>query len=227
MKIKTQFLSPDEIVLRANDARERYQQRYDSKLPFNAERLLETGYGMQIVPIPGLKRLNIECSLSRDGKTILVDMDDYNSTAMDNRLCFTFAHELGHVILHERYLSVANDLTDQQFEWLEKQARMFAAEFLMPEKILLGVVASEVVGRIASIAQNSLTLERCADFRVPEMAKYFGVSENAMRNRLKNIDFSKVLNSPYISLHDELTLTEVAKTVAIKTTGVWVASAYE
>ncbi len=212
-KTKTQYLPPSVIKAEAAKALRLYISRYGTSLPFNAERLLESEYNMSIIPLPGIKKIGIECSFCRDGLTIFVDEQDYDDESMVNRLCFTFAHELGHKILHSKYLSCIDALSDEQFEWLEKQARMFAADFLVPEPLLLGVIASEVIERFDSIASSNISLEACIGYRITNLADYFGVSTHAMRNRLKNVDYGQLLQGPYISQVDKDRFIELATTV--------------
>lgn len=184
--------------------------RFGSSLPFNAERLLETEYGMTIIPVPNLLILGFECAFSRDGKTILVDKGNYDSRGTSSRLCFTFAHELAHKILHEKYLPSIDHIDSKNIAWAEKQAGMFAAEFLMPEHLVLGVVATEILDRIESIVGNEITIQACVNYKLEEIARYFGVSVQAMDNRIKNIDLAGVLSGPYISNTDIEALKELS-----------------
>lgn len=212
-KIQTQFLSPEDIDKAVATELMRFTSIYGAGIPIDPEKLLEAEYGMQIIPLPGLKALGVDCSLSRDGTTIVVDQNDYENDRMTSRLRFSFAHELGHKILHERYLWNIESLTDQQLEWLERQANMFAAHFLMPKSILLGVIASEVLERFDSIATAKLTLQACVEFRTANLAGYFGVSTDAMRHRIQNIDLREVLKGPYVSQQDKERFVELAAVV--------------
>lgn len=212
-QIQTKFLNSDAIDEYALEELARFTARYGVGIPVNPEKLLETEYGMQVIPIKGLKALGVDCSLSRDGTTIYIDEGDYESESMSSRLLFSFAHELGHKVLHEEYLWRTKVLTSQQLDWLETQANMFAAHFLMPKPILLGVIASEVLERFDSIATANLTLTACVEYRIANLANYFGVSINAMEHRIQNIKLSELLQGPYISRHDKDRFIELAATV--------------
>lgn len=215
MKTKTvKFLPPTEIDQYASNALASYAARYGTDLPFNAERLLETEFNVQVIPIQGLRALWGECSLARDGTTIYVDKVAYENEAMANRMLFTFAHELGHRVLHLNYLQHAHELSDEAFASAEKQADMFAARFLMPESILVGVVASMIAERLDGIVETGLTIDQCISYNVENLASHFGVSKSAMEYRIKNIDFNKHLRTgPYISAADRLRLNQVASAV--------------
>ena len=223
-KIQTQYVSPDVIDSLALRELTKLWSRYGSNMPFNAEMLLELEYDVQVIPIKGLKLHEVDCSLSRDGSTVYVDADDYENDTLSGRLLFSFAHELGHKILHEVYVGNASSLTPKQLEWVETQANMFAAHFLMPRPILIGVIASEVLERFDSIATANLSLEACIDFRIQNLANYFGVSAAAMRNRVKNIRIEQVLQGPYISLDDKNRFKELANSVEKTSINQWSAS---
>jgi Zn-dependent peptidase ImmA (M78 family) len=216
------YRSPEEINQLADQALSRFMSRYGAALPINPEKLLETEYDMQIIPIPGLRALGgFECSFSRDGTTILVDQDDYENELASSRLTFTFAHELGHKIMHEQYALYVDELTDAQIRRLETQSGMFAAMFLMPEPILLGVIATEIIDRFEQIARTELSLDACVSYSITSLANYFGVSNLAMENRIKNIDLGKVLRGPYISPDDKSKFIGLAKSVSKNPEGLW------
>lgn len=89
------------------------------------------------------------------------------------RQLFTMAHELGHWILHrkifeddpDRYPVLPRFHKPDRKDVLEKEANCFAANLLVPEKLLKPV-------RTASVA---------------ELARVFGVSTTMMEFRLQNV----------------------------------------
>lgn len=97
-----------------------------------------------------------------------------NKAESPTRQAFTIAHELGHKILHEEWAK-SNDykfLLREKLElpskdWHEQEANTFAANLLVPEKML------SKYRNIASIG---------------ELARLFSVSESVIRNRLKFVD---------------------------------------
>jgi Zn-dependent peptidase ImmA (M78 family) len=73
-----------------------------------------------------------------EDKTIVV-----NGNIPDKRITFTVAHELGHFILHENYISSnsyipmpRNNTYDGEKPRQEKEADMFAADLLVPLRML-------------------------------------------------------------------------------------------
>lgn len=90
-----------------------------------------------------------------------------------NRQTFTIAHELGHWVLHRDYFKQHPDkysiLPRFQSTWendaFEKEANSFAANLLVPKRLLLPV----------------------KDASVLRLADIFAVSRAMMENRLKNV----------------------------------------
>lgn len=213
MKTNIDFITLEKMKTVVAGVRSRYIQLYGNQLPFKAETFLEEEFGMKIIPLPGLRTLEVECAFAKSGDALLVDKDDYERPTSSNRLAFTFAHELGHKVLHEKYIVAAEGLSARDLDKIEMQARMFAAEFLMPEHLVLGVIATEILDKIDGIVDQDLTIEACVEYRITEIAAYFGTSVGAMRNRLKNMNIASVLSGPYISRQDVGTLRELSSKI--------------
>ena len=109
-----------------------------------------------------------------------------NSLHHPNRQRFTIAHELGHFELH-RAMITANVHVDKDFpalmrdprsatgtEQLEIQANQFAAELLMPSKLIRQELARK---------QFDIEDERPME----ELAKKFRVSKQALEYRIRNL----------------------------------------
>lgn len=127
-----------------------------------------------------------------DGETHVV----VNKNHHPNRQRFTIAHEIGHLCLHHKdgdQLFVDNKLavyhrvgsansrayttpgattTSEQ----EREANVFAASLLMPEALLRSYI-------------DSRQLDISDEFDISLLANAFGVSEQAMSIRLKNLGF--------------------------------------
>ncbi|PEJ58169.1 hypothetical protein CN692_07750 [Bacillus sp. AFS002410] len=102
---------------------------------------------------------------------------------------FTYAHELGHILLNHLIDHNIDQLTEKQHYLLEKEANAFAAELLMPYEW------------IKTYATPPLSRQK-----VNGLKKVFGVSRFALRNRLINtkiitLEESKFL-FPEIALND-------------------------
>lgn len=118
-------------------------------LPVPIEEIVEFNLGINIVPFPNLQtNFDVEGFLSIDLTNIYVDEFIYNNRP--TRFRFTLAHEVGHFILHRRFIKkfafssidVWKDFyrkaDDKKYSWLEWQAYAFAGLLLVPRKILLG-----------------------------------------------------------------------------------------
>ena len=115
-----------------------------------------------------------------DGWVIYVNSDE-----PETRQRFTIAHEIGHLHLHSDVIgdhtdfyrkSELKDYTEDQLE-MERQANKFAAALLMPQ------------GRVFQewLAQLKRSDGLFGGGRVKRMSEIFGVSEEAMTYRLKNL----------------------------------------
>lgn len=95
---------------------------------------------------------------------------------------FTIAHELGHFFLHQNKDAFV-DYRDNKKEVMrsprEKQANMFAAALIMPRNLLLK--------DFRSIAKDGLS-----EYDLQDLATRYGVSEDAMRFRLINLNLASV-----------------------------------
>ena len=75
-------------------------------IPVPIEEIIEFKLNIDIIPIFGLKQLiDIEGFITSDLKSIYIDNHAYNDDRFLKRVRFTFAHEIGHLILHREELS--------------------------------------------------------------------------------------------------------------------------
>lgn len=87
---------------------------------------------VEILELNGVITLAVDFKTDRvDSRSILIEnkypVVFYNKTLLGDRLRFTLAYELGHLIMHTRNTLVS-------MEEVGHEANLFAAEFLMPEK---------------------------------------------------------------------------------------------
>ncbi len=107
---------------------------------------------LRIHPIPkaGLKRsIDIDGFLTNDLKNICIDLDVYEDERQISRLRFTYAHEIGHLILHENeirqcdfrtpedWIHFHEDFLEDDLNWFEQQAYEFAGRLLVPKEELI------------------------------------------------------------------------------------------
>lgn len=123
--------------------------------------------------------------LYRDNEQVVIGINIHHSQVRQN---FTVAHELGHFLLHgqaklqvdhEFQLRLRNDLSSQGTDDSEREANFFAASLLMPKKFLaLDLEGEDYVDLLDGKFIHSL-------------ARKYGVSIQALVNRLKNLGYIK------------------------------------
>lgn len=116
-----------------------------------------------------------------------------NKTHSPQRKRFTIAHELGHLALHsehagqdgvfiDRKVFHRNSQASQGMYRQEIEANRFAAELLMPKKMLL-----------AAIKELGDDIDLSDDGTLGKLAKKFGVSTQALAIRLASLDMAPSL----------------------------------
>lgn len=123
------------------------KQNHVISIPVNIEYVIESNYRMDIVPLPSLKMaFDVDGFSTSDFNAICVDQFVYEQRY--HRFRFTLAHELGHKVLHQEYLSklkfssiaewknVVDQLDPSDHSKMEYQAYMFAGLVLVPAEFL-------------------------------------------------------------------------------------------
>lgn len=117
--------------------------------------------------------------LARDNVRVVIGV---NSSHHPNRQRFTIAHECGHLKLHEGEAYVdtefrvnwRDDVSSMATDYKEIEANRFAAELLMPYRMLL-----------PDLQKHGVDLEN--ESAIKGLAKRYGVSEQAMTHRISNL----------------------------------------
>jgi Zn-dependent peptidase ImmA (M78 family) len=108
--------------------------------------------------------------LTDDGPLIMV-----KGTEVSERKRFTVAHEIGHFALGHltpgkpKFRDFTGNFSSQVSNSEERSANAFAAEMLMPERMIKFIVSEDGITSIE------------------DLARMFGVSQVAMKYRLSNI----------------------------------------
>lgn len=96
------FMPYSDIAEKAREFLQNYNAHQD--IPVNIEAIVENNLGMDIIPFPNLQRdFSVEGFSSSDFAGIYVDEFIYLNVPVRYR--FTLAHEVGHYVLHQQYLS--------------------------------------------------------------------------------------------------------------------------
>lgn len=125
----------------------------EQTLPIDIESIVEKRLKLNIEPEHGLfDELDIDAYLKKDLTGIVVDYKRYMDERFINRLRFSFAHELGHLILHkdlytqfpidtfEEWRHFILDIPDREYGFVEYQANEFAGRVLVPKEVLISEI---------------------------------------------------------------------------------------
>ena len=142
--IQAPRLTWQEIRAKAEEFRIEYVSPIDS-LPVPIIEVVELKLKLNPIPILGLmQEIDIDGFLTKDLKSICIDQDLYENPRRENRLRFTFAHEVGHFVLHKKEIQVCRfrtardwmrfreDFDEEELNWFELQAYEFAGRLLVP-----------------------------------------------------------------------------------------------
>lgn len=194
-KINIPFLSDNEIRKKADDFRSEY---WGLDIPIDILEIAEFDFDIEIRPIPNLKALiDMDALISSNFKILYVDNGQYLNDNQVNRLRFSVAHEIGHLILHrgyyesleidsfEDYPKYMEDLHQDQHSWLEFHANEFAGRLLVPydiltEKVLVAKKQVDDAGMVITTENE----DRVRDFISQKICVDFDVSGDVIYRRI-------------------------------------------
>ena len=121
--------------------------------------------------------------LYRDQQQAVIGVNTHHAPVRQN---FTTAHELGHLMLHDQEqlhvdhdfrVRLRDDVSSQGTDEAEREANFFAASLLMPREFL------------ESDLEGEDYVDLLDDEMLRNLARKYGVSTQALVNRLKNIGY--------------------------------------
>jgi Zn-dependent peptidase ImmA (M78 family) len=121
--------------------------------------------------------------LYRDKEQVVIGVNTHHAPVRQN---FTTAHEFGHLLLHEQEqlhvdrafrVRLRDDVSSQGIDDAEREANFFAASLLMPRDFIKNDLASED------------DVDLLDDEFLRNLARKYGVSTQALVNRLKNLGY--------------------------------------
>jgi hypothetical protein len=198
-KLRCRFIKKEEIRKISEEFRNAYWK--SSLLPIDMESIIERGLRLDIVPHHGISRLDkIDAYLKSDLTGIVVDITQYMDPQgrYENRLRFSFAHEIGHFVLHkyiyqefridipEEYYDFVMNFPEAEYRSFEWQANEFAGSLLVPRNRLL-----EEIGRCKEMLKERKLIHLWDENRSqvlvsmsPLLGRVFGVSDEAIERRI-------------------------------------------
>ena len=178
----------------------RFENWPEGILPVDVESIIEKRLKLNIEPMHGLlDELDIDAFLKSDFSGIVVDYKCYMDERFANRLRFSYAHELGHLVLHkdiysnfpivslEDYKYFTLNVPDREYGFVEYQANEFAGRLLVPRDILI----NELENCIQQIKDMGLVdfLDSDPDSVLsrisPTICRVFGVSYQVIERRVE------------------------------------------
>jgi len=200
-KVSIPFLENPSIKKSADLFRNKY---WDDAIPVNIERIIDVKMKIYVIPSPGLHNLcDIDALICSDWKSIIVDHNKYFDGRYQNRLRFSYAHEIGHFILHKEihksfkikstkdFQKFIKEIPQIQYGYLETQANKFASFLLIPRERLVIEKEKEIKKnkQISNlISSGKLNKKTVNSYLAIPLSKIFGVSEDAMEIALNETD---------------------------------------
>lgn len=133
-------------VIRRHTAEYLAEAHPSGSIPIPIDDIVERRHEIEIVPFPMLReKRGVDGFVSRDCKSIYVD-SDLMKRPNPNRFRYTVAHELAHVVLHQRVFNKATftdvngwigfiaSVSSEDEKWIERQAYTMAGYLLVPQK---------------------------------------------------------------------------------------------
>ncbi|MDD5731709.1 MAG: ImmA/IrrE family metallo-endopeptidase [Patescibacteria group bacterium] len=137
------YIGKEELIRKADEFLKKYNT--DDEIPVPIERIVEIKLDMLVLYQPGLKKeIGADSYLCINPNRIVIDQSQEN---YENRLRFTYAHELCHFLLHkdiydlskikdgDGYKEFQNSLVGEEIGNLEFQAYFMAGYILMPRDL--------------------------------------------------------------------------------------------
>ena len=156
---------------------------------------------LKLTPIPIfrlLEEIDIDGFLTKDLMSICVDRDVYENPRKENRLRFTFAHEIGHLVLHRKEIQLCrfrtpadwirfrDDFEEDDLSWFELQAHEFAGRLLVPRNPLIQEIEM-LSKKIREYKKLAGGIEEQIIQAVSRLVcKKFGVSADVIARRIKS-----------------------------------------
>lgn len=169
------------------------------ELPIPIEEIAESKLKLTITQEMNLKKdYDVDGFLTSDLSIIFIDFDLYMKH--ENRTRLTIAHEVGHLIIHGKLFkdlninstkdlnSIIEQVTDDDYRWLEYQAYSFAGQVLVPKQLLIKEL-EERLDKVPSSETPEVILPILQD-----LLDVFQVSGEVMLRRLQKEGIVKVNN---------------------------------
>ncbi len=186
-KISVPYLSEEEIKRQANLFR---KKNWNESVPVDMEYIIDVKLKKNIIPIPGMREICDDALITSDWSSVYVDHDKFYNEKYGKRLRFSYAHEIGHFILHKKiytsfgikkvedFYKLLNDIPQKEYNNLEYQANKFAGHLLIPRE-KLAIEREKLIKENSSEFKNIDTKLINSYLAIP-LSQVFGVSESSI-----------------------------------------------
>ena len=187
-----------EAVRREADKFRRAFVKPPSRLPVPIIEIAEISLRLEPYPVIGLMEIDIDGFLTSDLRTICIDSEIYQNPRKETRLRFTYAHEIGHFVLHKEeirkcrfrntidWIHFREDFSEENLNWFEQQAYEFAGRLLVPKEALLVELKALESKIIEYKRMAGKEAESLRDAISRTICKKFGVSPEVVARRIRS-----------------------------------------
>ncbi len=204
-EIKSPRIKFDEIRNQADSFRIKYSNQ--GVLPVDILKIAEFNLDLEFIPVDKLKsNFDIDALLFNGLKSIAVDKNEFLNDIFENRLRFSVAHEIGHIVLHssiyeklsfnslDEKIEFISQIDEEEYNWIEQQAYEFAGRLLVPPDELELSLKDKIDGinKFKEKFGND-NIEMVSSSVSSFICKKFGVSEFVIQKRIKVEKFEHYL----------------------------------
>jgi len=201
---KAPYIAKGIIWTEADSFRKKYAPQ--GSLPIDIHGMVEFDLGLELRPISNLKEAtDVDALLLGDLTTIVIDSALYMDDRMLNRVRYSLAHEVGHLILHseiykkiayssvEEWINFFQAIPDNEYYWIEQHAYEFAGRLLVPPDALRCYMSENITrAEEGGFSGWDRSGEAALEYISHSIARHFGVSEQVIARRLVIEGFWKI-----------------------------------
>jgi hypothetical protein len=194
MAVVAPFLPPSRLRVVAEEFLATHHP--SGEIPVPVEEIIEFSFGLDIVPVPGLKsEYDVDAYITSDLTEIRVDGQIQKK--YPNRYRFSLAHELAHLLVHKdvfaelRFATIAewkaamNAIPAVQYGYIESQAYCLAGLILVPAIPLNDVFGAKCDEAKAAGIDFVTASDDCRRIIERAVGDYFEVSGDVISRRLR------------------------------------------
>lgn len=195
MEIDFKKLIPYKKISEIQSIADSFRDKYwDSSIPIDIELVIERDFNILVIPIEGLKQ---NCQTDA---MILSNLEEivYDPNVPVNRLRYSIAHEVGHLVLHhkaiehlrpvsyENWFEIIQSVPETVWGTAEFQAYEFSGRLLVPYENLMEEIKnkSDLIENAKKQIPN-IEQEVLIDYISPILSKIFNVSPDVISRRIK------------------------------------------